>query len=100
MRALRTHPASHRIIRSGSNGHRRAPADVIIGPRAHTAHATYLHDMSASQVTDPNMVSSSEFWSSIQKARATEVIKERAVKLLKDAEGAATGVVCCFRGPT
>eukprot|EP01052_Picozoa_sp_SAG31_P014581 SAG31_NODE_911_length_11071_cov_16.862195_5_plen_116_part_00 len=46
--------------------------------------------MSASQVTDPNMVSSSEVRSSIQKARATEVIKERAVKQLKDAEGAAT----------
>ena len=37
----------------------------------------------------PNMVSSSEFRSSIKQAPATEVIKERAVKLLKDAEGAS-----------
>eukprot|EP01052_Picozoa_sp_SAG31_P015828 SAG31_NODE_1027_length_10273_cov_50.715746_7_plen_121_part_00 len=45
--------------------------------------------MSDLPVTDPNMVSSSEFRSSIKQARATEVIKERAVKLLQNAEGAS-----------
>ena len=39
--------------------------------------------------TAHNMVSSSEVRSSIQKARVSEVVKERALQQLKDAEGGA-----------
>ena len=45
---------------------------------------------SSPPTTDLNMVSSSEVRSSVQKARAAEVVKERALQKLKDAEGGDT----------
>ena len=77
----------------GIDSQRSARASDIIGDvidvRAPVHPAT--RSRSCTDLMEPphNMVSSSDVRSSIQKARVSEVVKERALQQLKDADGGA-----------